>query len=798
MPGARVAGRRGRLPVKPAAKRLRIGYLSAYLTTSLPVPVYPVDVSAGITDWGMLGNGPDPAAQGHSVGVNDAVFAGLQHYRMAKSAASGELGRQETTDELVAEYLAYTKGTDVGASIADVLLYWYSSSRIIAFAAVDHANPGEIDAVMAAFHGVYVGVNLTEDADRLFEQDRPWTTNDGQRPNPDDGHCLVKVAADGLEFDTWVTWGAVQKSTRHWTSACVEEAWVVITEEDAAGLPVDLAALRADIDVLVGNESAAESPVTASTSQSAEGPVPRSPEPLSPSPGPVVDDDVRFTVYRPQVLYPDEWAQMLVYAHKTDPVVEPGRGPVDPIERVEAQARAHFGGAPPSPIAADARQELARGALLRIVPDLPGIRCNPANAEVEWWEPVHEVVFRLLAPPELAGTTVRGAVRILLGPLILGEVFIAIRVAAAGPITELPLTAESVRRYRKIFASYSHLDSAIVAAFGEVVDTLGDRFLQDVRILRAGERWNERLRELIEEADVFQLFWSSHSMRSPQCQDEWEYALGLRRPSFILPVYWEDPLPEDLGHELPPSGLRELHFRKLELLAPDSAGPIPAGAVTPGQPRAQPGDYAPGNGAHVGSIHQAPPQRPRRTRRLLAAAAAAAVVAGGAVSTALLSSSGGLPSGVQPPPPTASSSPSPTASHGPGRFPTSRLRPGYCLAGQNLPLHTPHRWPRTVYVVPCGHPHVAEVYYSSNYWPADLAYPGERVKLRLAARKCSEVFRSYAGISYSQSMFAERSISPGRSEWVSGDRQLICVAYKPTKKYPAGAPLHASIRRSST
>jgi hypothetical protein len=61
---------------------LSVGYLSSYLTTSLPAPVYPVDVSAGITDWGMLGNGPDPAAQAHPAGVNDAAFAGLQHYRM--------------------------------------------------------------------------------------------------------------------------------------------------------------------------------------------------------------------------------------------------------------------------------------------------------------------------------------------------------------------------------------------------------------------------------------------------------------------------------------------------------------------------------------------------------------------------------------------------------------------------------------------------------------------------------------------------------------------------------------------
>jgi hypothetical protein len=49
-----------------------------------------------------------------------------------------------------------------------------------------------------------------------------------------------------------VTWGAVQESTVQWTAACLDEAWVVITQEDSA--KVDLAALRADIDALHGTD----------------------------------------------------------------------------------------------------------------------------------------------------------------------------------------------------------------------------------------------------------------------------------------------------------------------------------------------------------------------------------------------------------------------------------------------------------------------------------------------------------------------------------------------------------------
>jgi hypothetical protein len=252
MPTTRSAGQRGRLPVKPPGRRFAIQYLSSYLRTPLPAPVYPVDVSAGITDWGMLANGPDPTCTTHPNGVGDCTFAGRQHYRMAKAAAYNETETWESSNDLVAEYLAYDHGQDEGANIADLLLYWYNAGKISAFAPLNHANPAEVDSAMSAFHGVYAGVNLTDDADKLFEQQEPWTVSHGQHPDPNEGHCIVKVAADGHQFDTWVTWGALQRSTRPWTDACLEEAWVVITDEDANAAKVDLDALRADIDALHG------------------------------------------------------------------------------------------------------------------------------------------------------------------------------------------------------------------------------------------------------------------------------------------------------------------------------------------------------------------------------------------------------------------------------------------------------------------------------------------------------------------------------------------------------------------
>jgi hypothetical protein len=252
MPPTRNAGHRGRLPKKAPAERFNIQYVSAYLTSPLPAPVYPVDVSAGITDWGMLGNGPDPTCTTHPKGVGDCTFAGRQHYRMAKAAAAGETETWESSNDLVAEYFSYDHGHDRGANIADLLLFWYKAGKILAFAPVDHTNPAEVDAAMTAFHGAYVGVNLTDDANDLFNQQQPWTTANGEQADPNEGHCIVKVRADGGTYDGWVTWGAIQESTLDWTAACLDEAWVIISQEDADAANVDLAALRADIDALHG------------------------------------------------------------------------------------------------------------------------------------------------------------------------------------------------------------------------------------------------------------------------------------------------------------------------------------------------------------------------------------------------------------------------------------------------------------------------------------------------------------------------------------------------------------------
>ena len=66
------------------------------------------------------------------------------------------------------------------------------------------------------------------------------------------GTASSRSAPTAKGIDTWVTWGALQKSTTDWTTACLDEAWVIVAEEDTDSKLIDLAALRADIDALGG------------------------------------------------------------------------------------------------------------------------------------------------------------------------------------------------------------------------------------------------------------------------------------------------------------------------------------------------------------------------------------------------------------------------------------------------------------------------------------------------------------------------------------------------------------------
>lgn len=118
--------------------------------------------------------------------------------------------------------------------------------------------------------------------------------------------------------------------------------------------------------------------------------------------------------------------------------------------------------------------------------------------------------------------------------------------------------------YRRIFVSYSRRDTAVIEKFYRMQQLVGDDVFVDIHSILPGSDWQQALREAIQSADIFMLFWSPHSATSTHVRDEWQYALTHRCQEtgcvgYIRPVYWQDEL-----YPVPPE-LQHLHFKQVSI-----------------------------------------------------------------------------------------------------------------------------------------------------------------------------------------------------------------------------------------
>jgi hypothetical protein len=349
----------------------------------------------------------------------------------------------------------------------------------------------------------------------------------------------------------------------------------------------------------------------------------------------VFDENVQFTLYRPRSIVSHEWHPMLVFAHLSAAPPDAPAGTPDPVAEVQRQAEAILGRTSAPPQTTDSLLGVPRQGELTFLPRVPGVEFNPPSRTFRWTEPVHREEFLLRAIDAAEGTVLRGRVTVYLGSILLAEMALVLNVGRpATHASDVPVP-QTARPYRKIFASYSHLDGAVVEEFSAYAKAMGDRYQRDVIDLRSGERWEAGLESLIRDADVFQLFWSWNALASPYVRREWEYALQLNRPSFVRPVYWDEPLPRQ--GDLPPASLLDLHF---ESVRPRSLAPPPPALALPPTPpairaaagpepatvaQARPHAPIPDTGAPASAPATAPPPTaaPRRSWRVVGTAVAA-------------------------------------------------------------------------------------------------------------------------------------------------------------------------------
>lgn len=282
----------------------------------------------------------------------------------------------------------------------------------------------------------------------------------------------------------------------------------------------------------------------------------------------VTDSNVQFTVYSPRQIKPQKNYALLAFAHlakKRDdaPADEP-----DPIEEMKDQAARILGKQQADYDNANepSGQPVPREGELTFVPIVPGITFSPATRTFTWRKSVHREEFDLWVEPDLDNTSLSGQMTVFLGSLVIAEVPLKISVNSRAKSAAEKISLDepqSGRRLRQVFASYSHQDEHVVAELAHVAPMFGSQFITDRTHLMPGEDRSEGMKRLIGAADAFQLFWSNNSMRSADVINEIDYAISLNKKNFILPTYWEEPLPRSPQENLPPEELERLHFFRI-------------------------------------------------------------------------------------------------------------------------------------------------------------------------------------------------------------------------------------------
>jgi hypothetical protein len=290
--------------------------------------------------------------------------------------------------------------------------------------------------------------------------------------------------------------------------------------------------------------------------------LPRAPEPSLQAPAATArpvqlqpDGGISFTAGYPRVVAPSLQHTLSVYLHLSRLQAEVDQHIADRSRRSTLQ---------PAATSETALVRLPKGTRLWVRPEVPGIGFDPPVQEVRWLEDLQQVDFRLQALPHTAGRAVLGAVEAYVGPLPVAQVPLSIRVRGVSDRQERVegAAASTGRLFGSVFASYAHEDYEVVKAVAEAYRALGINVLMDKLPMGAEGARQQELSQLIEEADVFHLFWSRAASRSPKVAEEWRLALSLqgrKGAHFIRPVYWSIPWPR------PPAELKHLQIAPLDL-----------------------------------------------------------------------------------------------------------------------------------------------------------------------------------------------------------------------------------------
>lgn len=231
-------------------QRLRAMPITRYMTA--PLPPAPIELhNADGAPIGMFGNDR----------YGNCTFVGVANIRAILSKLCGEGTLAITDAEVIAAYLKFTDGQDVGAVEQDVLTMAQREGidfgepepwHIDAWARVDLGDVELCRQLINLFGALYLGVSLPLAAQRqeLWDVGPKGTRGRGYRPGSWGGHALLQSGYDKHGAVDLVTWGMVKIATPAWMKGYADEGYVLLPRDLAIRSGIDHDQLIADINAV--------------------------------------------------------------------------------------------------------------------------------------------------------------------------------------------------------------------------------------------------------------------------------------------------------------------------------------------------------------------------------------------------------------------------------------------------------------------------------------------------------------------------------------------------------------------
>ena len=222
----------GKKAASPLNKKA-IMFDQVFDTSKIPTPPIVFGNQALVKTWYTYGNDE----------WGDCVWAAKAHMHMLWSLMGGHPRDRFTTFDVLSDYAAQTgfnasdpnsdQGTDMKAAaeyhrkigVRDATNH---RRQVTSYVNLQPGSVGQLAVATYIFGAVEIGVMITEDNMKQFDQGKPWTVT---KADPVGGHCIPVFGRDVDGNFICVTWGRIQKITPAFIKKYMDEGIAYLNEE---------------------------------------------------------------------------------------------------------------------------------------------------------------------------------------------------------------------------------------------------------------------------------------------------------------------------------------------------------------------------------------------------------------------------------------------------------------------------------------------------------------------------------------------------------------------------------------